>query len=130
MNAERVVGKRRLRDGDRLCFGSTLVAFKAPPSTEVESTVGVSAPGVSVPLSDTQRRVLIALSRPLAESAFATPATNRAIADELSLSVDAVKAHLRTLFERFGVSELPQNRKRATLAATSLLNGIIKPHEL
>ena len=58
------------------------------------------------------------------------PATNREIAETLFLSVDAVKAHLRVLFERFGLQELPQNQKRASLAATALLNGIVKAHDL
>ena len=53
--------------------------------------------------------MLVALCRPLKDSAYAAPATNKAIADEIHLSVDAVKAHLRVLFERFGLDELPQN---------------------
>jgi pSer/pThr/pTyr-binding forkhead associated (FHA) protein len=129
VNGERVAGKRRLRDGDRLCFGSTLVAFRAPAQSEFESTIGPPTE-LNINLSESQHKVLVALARPLAESAFATPATNRAIADELCLSVDAVKAQLRVLFERFDLSDLPQNEKRARLAATALLNGIVLPREL
>ena len=61
--------------------------------------------------------MLVALCRPLKDSAYAAPATNKDIADEVHLSVDAVKAHLRVLFERFGLDDLPQNQKRARLAA-------------
>ena len=57
------------------------------------------------------------------------PATNKAIADEIHLSVDAVKAHLRVLFERFGLDDLPQNQKRARLAAVALVNGVVRQHE-
>ena len=64
-------------------------------------------------LSEGQRKVLIALCRPLKDSAYASPATNKEIADEVHLSVDAVKSHLRIIFERFGVDELPQNQKRS-----------------
>ena len=63
------------------------------------------------------------------ESTSATPATNRQIADELFLSVDAVKAHLRVLFDRFGVGELVQNEKRARLAAQVLMDRIVQPNE-
>ena len=49
-------------------------------------------------LSATQRRVLVALCRPYRDGgAYARPATNRQIAEEVFLSVDAVKGHLRTL---------------------------------
>jgi hypothetical protein len=129
VNGERIVGKRRLSDGDRLCFGTTVMVYRAPAASRVETTVGIKNSIPAVPLSETRRKVLIALARPLAESAFATPATNQAIAEEVCLSVDAVKAHLRSLFEQFGLSDLPQNQKRATLAASALLNGVVAPHE-
>ena len=33
------------------------------------------------------------------------------------------------IFERFGLDGLPQNSKRARLAAIALVNGVIKQHE-
>lgn len=129
VNTERIVGKRRLVDGDRLCFGTTVMIYRAPAAIRVESTVEVRNSTPAVPITETRRRILIALSRPVAQSAFAAPATNQAIASEVCLSVDAVKAHLRSLFEQFGLSDLPQNQKRATLAATALLDGVLAPHE-
>lgn len=129
VNGERIAGRKRLADGDRLCFGTTAVVYRAPPTERLESTVGVATAAPSVILTQTRRKILLALARPVARSAFATPATNQEISDEVCLSVDAVKAHLRALFEQFGLSELPQNQKRATLAATALLNGVLAPHE-
>jgi hypothetical protein len=129
VNGERVLGRRRLRDGDRLCFGATAVRFCAPQHEQSVSTAVVNLARADVQLSISQRRVLVALCRPLAESAYATPATNRDIAAEVHLSVDAVKAHLRLIFERFGLEELPQNQKRARLAALALVNGIVRPHD-
>jgi hypothetical protein len=125
VNGERVVGRRLLHDGDRLVFGDTPVVFRAEPSAGASSTISVPAGPGAVPLTPTQRRILVALCRPVRDSAFATPSTNREIADEVSLSVDAVKAHLRALFERFGLEDLPQNAKRTRLAATALLQGIV-----
>ncbi len=130
VNGKRVTGHHRLRDGDRLCFGKTFVDYRSPGEEDSQSTLVVSPPSGSIPLSETQRKVLVALCRPFRDSAFAVPATNREIADELHLSVDAVKAHLRQLFERFSLEDLPQNQKRASLAATALLSGIVAPHEL
>jgi pSer/pThr/pTyr-binding forkhead associated (FHA) protein len=129
VNGERIAGRRRLRDGDRLCFGETPVLFRAPAGEDSLSTAVVGLQQGSIPLTAIQRQVLIALCRPLKDSAYATPATNREIADEAHLSVDAVKAHLRLLFERTGLDDLPQNQKRARLAALALVNGLVRQHE-
>jgi hypothetical protein len=83
----------------------------------------------SLTLSPMQRRILIALCRPVRDSESATPATNREIAAEVFLSIDAVKAHLRVLFDRFGLGELPQNEKGARLVASVLVSGLLSPRE-
>jgi pSer/pThr/pTyr-binding forkhead associated (FHA) protein len=125
VNGERVVGRRALREGDRLVFGETPVVYRAPETAGASSTIGVTTSPAAVHLTPTQKQILVALCRPVRDSAFATPQTNKEIAEEVSLSVDAVKAHLRTLFERFGLEDLPQNQKRARLAAIALLQGIV-----
>jgi hypothetical protein len=111
VNGDRITGRRRLRDGDRLCFGETPMQFRAPTDDSSASTASVPTGGAALMVTDTQRRVLVALCRPLRDSPYAVPATNREIADEVHLSVDAVKAHLRVLFERLGLDELPQNQE-------------------
>jgi pSer/pThr/pTyr-binding forkhead associated (FHA) protein len=129
VNGTRVIGRHRLEDGDRLCFGETVVLFRCPGEGDSGTTGPLPAGASTMPLTPTQRRVLIALCRPVNESAFATPATNREIAEEVFLSVDAVKAHLRTLFERFGLEGLPQNQKRARLAASVLVTGLLSQRD-
>ena len=57
---------------------------------------------------------------------FAPPATNQEIADEVYLSVDAVKAHLRTLFRKFEIEDLPHNQKRAHLAELVIQGGYLE----
>jgi DNA-binding NarL/FixJ family response regulator len=75
--------------------------------------------------------VLIALCRPFKHgAAFAVAATNQQIADELFLSVEAIKTHLRALFEKFGVDDLPQNRKRLALVERALQSGLISERDL
>ena len=125
MNGARVTGRHRLADGDRMCFGNTVVTYREPAAAGFDETVRRTDQPALVALTETQRRILIALCRPVNESAFASPATNRQIADEVFLSVDAVKAHLRVLFDRFEIRDLPQNEKRAKLAATALLTGVL-----
>jgi hypothetical protein len=130
VNGERVGGRRRLRDGDTLRFGRTGVIYRAPAASGSETVLSgdaLTAAGVS----PAQKRVLVALCRPFKGGAsFATPATNTQIAAELHLSVDAVKTHLRALFEKFGVGELPQNRKRAALVERALQSGLVAERDL
>jgi pSer/pThr/pTyr-binding forkhead associated (FHA) protein len=128
---ERVHGRRRLRDGDTLRFGRTRVLYRRPGGAGPEATVVATETPAAAAVSPGQRRVLLALCRPFKDgSAFATPPTNQAIAAELHLSVDAVKTHMRALFERLGVEDLPQNRKRVALVERALQSGIVSPRDL
>jgi hypothetical protein len=87
-----------------------------------------SDPPTNVRLTDTQLGILAALCRPLsAGNHFATPATNQEIAAEVFLGVDAVKGHLRTLYRKFGIEDLPQNQKRARLVELAIEGGYLGP---
>jgi len=131
VGGERVTSRRRLRDGDVVEVGGTQIAFCSPsgdsPSTATVTSVG---PHVAELLTPAQRRVLIALCRPFKDSSYSTPATNQQIADELVVSVDAVKSNLRALFAAFGVDDLPQNQKRASLALQALRSGVVTRRDL
>ena len=129
VNGTHVPGRRGLVDRDRLCFGSTEVTFREAGASSAEMTASIGFPVQALQLSPMQRNIAIALCRPMRESESAMPATNRRIADEVFLSIDAVKAHLRVLFERYGLNELPQNEKRARLAATILASGVLSPRD-
>jgi pSer/pThr/pTyr-binding forkhead associated (FHA) protein len=130
VNGSRISQRHRLVDRDRMCFGNTHVTYREPaPPEGAPSTTRAPATPTSIPLSPQHRKVLIALCRPVVVTRTATPATNRQIAEELYLSEEAVKAHLRLLFRRFGLEELPQNEKRARLADMVLASGMLAPHE-
>jgi pSer/pThr/pTyr-binding forkhead associated (FHA) protein len=128
---ERVHGRRRLRDGEVLRFGRTTVLYRRPGEDAPEATVVATEVPAAATISPGQRRVLTALCRPFKDgSAFATPPTNQEIADELHLSVDAVKTHMRALFQKLEVEDLPQNQKRVAVAERALQSGAVAPHEL
>lgn len=129
VNGERISGRQRLRDGDQIRVGRTMLEYRAAQATLVDETVAASEQAL-VRLTDMQRQVLIALCRPYRDGAYATPATNREIAGELFLSVDAVKLHLRAMFGKFGLGELAQNQKRAALAEQALRSGTITHRDL
>jgi hypothetical protein len=131
VNGERVHGRQRLREGDRVRVGRTVIAFNATESSVSGTTVAAGETMALPRITETQHKVLVALCRPYRDGgSFATPASNQQIAAEVFLSVDAVKMHLRTLFNRFELAEVPQNKKRARLAECVLQFGLLSPHDL
>lgn len=131
VNGKPVTRRQRLHDRDVLRFGSTVVVYRDPRERPERDTHRTSNTARVRSLTEAQRRVLIALCRPyFGRAPFAVPATNRAIADELYITVDAVKKQLRTLFQRFGLESLPHNEKRARLAERAVASGLIVEEEL
>jgi pSer/pThr/pTyr-binding forkhead associated (FHA) protein len=129
VNGERIRGRRRLRGGDVLGVGDTLIAFCAPEGTSAVATITADQP-LAVEITAAQRRVLVALCRPLVVGRYGAPASNGEIADELVLALDTVKGTLSRLYEVFGVADEPQNRKRAALARRALQTGVVRRDEL
>ena len=123
VNGRRVNGRRRLCDGDSITVGRTLLVFRAERAGHAPTTVTTS--DMAAPeMSAAQRRVLRALCDPGREGPYAGPPSNRELAEQLFLSVETVKSHLRVLFEVFGVADLPQNRKRAELVRRACERGL------
>lgn len=130
LNGVRLNARQRLVDGDAIRVGSTLVTFRHAPDASIGSTSTADS-AVVASITPMQRKVLVALCRPYKNAGpYATPASNREIATELVLSVDATKTHMRGLFERFGVGDLPQNQKRARIVELAFRAGIIKERDL
>jgi predicted component of type VI protein secretion system len=129
IDGERMRGRARLRDGDTIAVGRTVLVFRSPSGRESLRTA-TSQQRAMPQITDAQRRVLVALCRPYADSSFAIPASNRQIADELVLGVETIKTHMRALFEAFALGELPQHHKRATLAQRALEVGLVSPQDL
>jgi hypothetical protein len=131
VNGERLSGRHRLRDRDTVRLGHTVVAYRGIPQTISESTATAGTGTPAQALSESQRRVLVSLCRPYKTGdPYARPATNQEIADELLLSVPGVKTHLRALFQRFDLPELPGTQKRQRLVEVALRSGAISPRDL
>jgi DNA-binding CsgD family transcriptional regulator len=130
VNGERILGRRRLESGDELRMGTSRLVFRSM-SQEGSLTLVPALEGPPVELSPMQRQVLIALCRPYHQPATqGIPATNQRIADETNLSIAAVKSHLRALFEKFAIADLPQNQKRARLAGLAFERGVLSDRDL
>jgi hypothetical protein len=128
VNGSRVAGRRRLRDGDCLRVGRTVIVFAAVDRRSDTATMVAGPSPIAGDLTAMQLRILAALCRPLVDAGgIAAPASNREIAEAVHLSVEGVKGQLRTLSDRFGVGELPQNQKRLELAERAFRAGLGRP---
>lgn len=127
VNGDRVVRHQRLQDHDMLQIGAATILFRNPGVELADSTVmAQQQQPVAARLTDAERRVLVELCRPVLEpGVVVTPASNQEIADALFLSPAGVKSHVRILFQKLGVDDLPQNRKRAELARRAIELGLI-----
>jgi pSer/pThr/pTyr-binding forkhead associated (FHA) protein len=137
VNGTRVRGRRRLDDRDMVRVGITQILYREPEAQPGETPRSGETPRVSsrselAATTPAQQRVLIALCRPLLDAAEpgATPPSNSELADELGVSTEAVRTHLKTLFKVFEIPDLPQNRKRAELARRALASGVVVPRDL
>jgi hypothetical protein len=131
INELRITGRRRLADQDVLRVGLTSMLFREPGALTAPSTVLGDGAELATSITAAQRRVLVALCRPFAGgSAFASPPTNPQIAEELFLTVAAVKTHLRSLFHAFDIEELPQQEKRHRLVALAFASGLVTDRDL
>jgi pSer/pThr/pTyr-binding forkhead associated (FHA) protein len=130
VNAQRLHGRRRLLDGDVVRLGATSLAFRDPfPGTE--ATAPPDEEPREIRITPAQRRVLVELCRPFRDRApYATAPTNQQIAAALHLSPDSVKTHMRVLFDRLGVEDLPHNRKRLRLIEIAFATGTVQRAEL
>jgi DNA-binding CsgD family transcriptional regulator len=129
LNEDRLSGRRRLRDGDVVRVGNTALVFRAPIAEGASTAVAGAGPAVAV--SAAERRVLIELCRPLlVEAGAGVPASNTDIAAALHLSQAGVKFHIRALFSKLDVDDLPQYGKRTALAQRAISAGLVTARNL
>jgi hypothetical protein len=130
VNELRLHGCRTLRDGDVVRCGRVTLHYHDPGASGEETIKAAETLPSPARLSPQQSRVLTALCRPLIDRSQPVPATNKEIATEVHLSVDAVKTHLRRASEILEIGDVPQNRKRMDLALTAIRSGVVSERDL
>lgn len=124
INEERIQGRRTLRHLDVIRVGATRLRFHDPSATTDSKLTEVAAQSVVPTLTPAQLRVLVALCRPPDG-----PASNEEIADELTVSIDTVKTHMRALFDAFNLQASAPYRKRFELVRLAIDAGLVAPPE-
>ncbi len=104
----RLVRRHPLRDGDRLRFGTTTLTFVAGDDRHV-TEVSPDPVGSGPALTHRERQVL---------SLVARGRTDRAIAEELVISVSTVRSHLDRIREKTGL------RRRSELTRLAMEQGV------
>jgi FHA domain len=122
VNEERVQGRRTLRHLDVIRVGATRLRFHDPSEATDSKLTEVASQAFIPTITPAQLRVLIALCRP-AEG----PASNEQIADELTVSIDTVKTHMRALFDAFNLQASAPYRKRFELVRLAIDAGLVPP---
>jgi pSer/pThr/pTyr-binding forkhead associated (FHA) protein len=123
VNDLRLNGRRRLRDGDLIRIGETMLAFCNP--VEASSATVTADPSRLVRVTPAQRRVLVALCRPSLLTGQLTVPSNADIAAELYISVDSVKTHMKALFVAFELGGTTSRIKRAELVERAVRGGAV-----
>jgi ATP/maltotriose-dependent transcriptional regulator MalT len=127
VNGERIWSAHRLRHGDEIRVGQTRLLFRDPVAAGGSVTEVEDAPPT---LTARERDVLLALCRPLLDrDMFTEPASTRAIAEQLVITLPAVKQHLANLYDKFGVGG-DQSNRRSRLANEALRRGAVSLSEL
>jgi pSer/pThr/pTyr-binding forkhead associated (FHA) protein len=124
VNEERVQGRRTLRHLDVIRVGATRLRFHDPSETTDSKLTEVASQAVVPSLTPAQLRVLMALCRPAGG-----PASNEEIAEELTVSIDTVKTHMRALFDAFNLQASAPYRKRFELVRLAVDAGLVPPPE-
>lgn len=124
----RVRSPRVLRDGDLITVGATTIAYVRPDASP--TAIATRAAGAAdVAVSPAQHAVLVELCRPLLQGA-AGAASNREIADRLVLGMETVKTHVKALYGRFGLDDLPPGEKRAALGSAAVKLGVVTGRDI
>ena len=129
VNETPLTERRRLRDGDLIRVGDTVIAF-CSPTDRVATTLDADATSLIINVTPAQRRVLHALCRPYLLTGTLSAPSNADIAAELFLSIDSVKTHMKALFEAFGLDDSPSRLKRANLIERAVRNGTVQPRDV
>ena len=82
-------------------------------------------------LSTTQRRVLVALCRHDGdEGGVPGPAGDEQLAEELFVSVDALRTHLMVLFAKFHLDQAAPGQQRTLLVERAIFDGVVSEQDL
>ena len=126
VNEVRLVGRRRLSDGDDVRVGRTHVIFANPGAMGIGPTLVPGELSATPRFSEQQQRILGALCRPLmGDGEGLQPAPDDEISRSMGISPEIVTTELDHLTRALGLDELPRTQRRGELALLALRSGLV-----
>jgi pSer/pThr/pTyr-binding forkhead associated (FHA) protein len=126
VNELRLVGRRRLADGDAIRVGRTLLTFSRPGVEGIGPTMVPGELSATPRFSEQQQRVLQRLCRPLfGDGDGLTVTPDEQIAAELGIWRETVSNELDHLIRALGLEDLPREEGRKELALLAMRSGLV-----
>src|SRR5689334_15809164 len=130
VNELRLVGRRRLSDGDDVRVGRTHLIFANPVSIGIGPTLVPGELSATPRFSEQQQRLLRALCLPLlGDGDGVAPATDAEIARSVGIPVSTVTTELDHLTRALALDEGPSDVRRRELALLALRSGLVAADE-
>jgi len=125
VNELRLIGRRRLSDGDDVRVGRTHVIFANPGGIGIGPTLVPGELSATPRFSEQQQRILRGLCLPLlGDGEGIAPASDDEISRTVGIPVHAVTTELDHLTRALGLNEVPRAQRRRELALLALRSGL------
>jgi DNA-binding NarL/FixJ family response regulator len=109
LNGRRLATEQRLSAGDEIQIGKARMVFRTRDSDAAGPTDMTEGPPV---LTKREQEILVALCRPLlGGQPFPQPGTVKELAEQFVVSEGAVKFHLSSLYNKFGLVDEGDSRR-------------------
>src|SRR5215213_7086946 len=125
VNELRLIGRRRLSDGDDVRVGRTHVIFASPAAMGIGPTLVPGELSATPRFSEQQQRILRGLCRPLMRDGEGlVPESDEEIGRSTGIPPETVTTELDHLTRALGLHELPRALRRRELALLALRSGL------
>ena len=109
VNGRRLAAEQRLSPGDQIQVGKTRMVFRSRDAENAGPTDMSEGPPM---LTKREREILVALCRPLlGGEPFPQPGTVKDLAEQFVVSEAAIKFHLSSLYNKFGLVDEGDSRR-------------------
>ena len=130
VNELRLVGRRRLNDGDIVRIGRTHITYLRPGVIGIGPTLVPGELSATPRFSEQQQRILRALCRPLlGDGEGVTPSSDEEISELTGIPVESVTIELDHLTRSLGLEDMPHAEGRAEVALLALRSGLVEADE-